>query len=510
LFSFGSSASQHQNATHPAHHASTIAANTSLNFFYEHKSWSEGSDRSLRRRNLLVFVLACVGILIMVLSNIVNFQWWYSDTTNKLIYDTQARGPELVFLRIVFQAMKCVNVIVTILTLLALMNYYRYYSWVKKQRWGYLSRWSAFFKTSLLRKFVVEFLVLAITPVPFVESWYSFDFGRSFLHKLDLLMFLRLYLVVRVVRDYSTVYRKRTKIIVANLDYKKFLPEFGWKLSFQMLFYHHTLAMLFMMAVSTTLIATFCIWIAERDTDNKALATFYNALYFSLVTQMTIGYGDIVPTKTYGRLTALGQGLLGIVLVSIFSGVVINKLTPTDQQKAAVHYLKREKYMKLRLTEAVRILQVEWLYRKKKCSLNYRHNKVRTSTRRIQGLRRQLLKLEQQSNANTLGDLLKRQQELRNSVHHLSKTLQEVHELVRLRAGVQRSDTGGSELQRDQGESVSDVGMNLVADESVAEPDSASAASQQSSKESAAHETTAQEMELLHMDMPESVQDNSL
>jgi len=46
---------------------------------------------------------------------------------------------------------------------------------------------------------------------------------------------------------------------------------------------------------------------------------FGNALYFSFVTGLTIGYGDIVVKTTLGRIIALFIGFIGI----LFTGLVI-------------------------------------------------------------------------------------------------------------------------------------------------------------------------------------------
>jgi voltage-gated potassium channel len=46
---------------------------------------------------------------------------------------------------------------------------------------------------------------------------------------------------------------------------------------------------------------------------------FGNALYFSFVTGLTIGYGEIVAKTVLGRLVALMIGLIGIV----FTGMVV-------------------------------------------------------------------------------------------------------------------------------------------------------------------------------------------
>ena len=46
---------------------------------------------------------------------------------------------------------------------------------------------------------------------------------------------------------------------------------------------------------------------------------FGDALYFSFVTGLTIGYGEIVAKTVLGRLIALSIGLIGI----IFTGMVV-------------------------------------------------------------------------------------------------------------------------------------------------------------------------------------------
>jgi voltage-gated potassium channel len=47
--------------------------------------------------------------------------------------------------------------------------------------------------------------------------------------------------------------------------------------------------------------------------------SFGKAVYFSFITGLTVGYGDIVPGTTIGRLTSVLLGLVGI----LFTGVVV-------------------------------------------------------------------------------------------------------------------------------------------------------------------------------------------
>jgi Ion channel len=56
------------------------------------------------------------------------------------------------------------------------------------------------------------------------------------------------------------------------------------------------------------------------------------AVYFSLVTGLTIGYGDIVPRQTLTRALAIVIGFGGILLTGLVAGIAVNamRVTLTD------------------------------------------------------------------------------------------------------------------------------------------------------------------------------------
>jgi voltage-gated potassium channel len=54
--------------------------------------------------------------------------------------------------------------------------------------------------------------------------------------------------------------------------------------------------------------------------------SFGESLYFSAVTALTIGYGDIVPHTFLGRTASLLLGLLGITLTGIIAGAAVRAL----------------------------------------------------------------------------------------------------------------------------------------------------------------------------------------
>jgi hypothetical protein len=48
-----------------------------------------------------------------------------------------------------------------------------------------------------------------------------------------------------------------------------------------------------------------------------------DAVYFTFVTGLTIGYGDIVPRQALGRALAIGIGVSGIFLTGLIAGIAV-------------------------------------------------------------------------------------------------------------------------------------------------------------------------------------------
>lgn len=51
-------------------------------------------------------------------------------------------------------------------------------------------------------------------------------------------------------------------------------------------------------------------------------------LYWSVLTSTTVGYGDIVPFTAYGRMLALFNALLGVLLMGVVAGLILSALSP--------------------------------------------------------------------------------------------------------------------------------------------------------------------------------------
>ncbi|MBB6171551.1 voltage-gated potassium channel [Nocardiopsis mwathae] len=95
----------------------------------------------------------------------------------------------------------------------------------------------------------------------------------------------------------------------------------------------------------------------ERGVPGANITTFDEALWWTLVTITTVGYGDHFPVTTHGRMIAVGLFIGGISLLGVVTGTVASWFTEKveDSQRAA---LATQEQVAL-LTAEVRALRTE-------------------------------------------------------------------------------------------------------------------------------------------------------
>ena len=67
-----------------------------------------------------------------------------------------------------------------------------------------------------------------------------------------------------------------------------------------------------------------------RHAEGIEKLTFFDAVYWSIITAGTVGYGDIVPFTHPGRVLAMVDSLLVIVLLGVVAGLILSYLTPRN------------------------------------------------------------------------------------------------------------------------------------------------------------------------------------
>ena len=75
----------------------------------------------------------------------------------------------------------------------------------------------------------------------------------------------------------------------------------------------------------------FFIYLIERNNDVEHFGSIVRAFWFSIVTMTTIGYGDITPTTSLGKILAITFGIVGIICVALLTANIIESNTKFNE-----------------------------------------------------------------------------------------------------------------------------------------------------------------------------------
>lgn len=397
-------------------------------------------DKKLRRINLSMFFVAMIGILVIVILESIDFSWWSENSTNLYFktfdlisewknLESRISSTQFIVLSIVSIVFHIFSVLNTILLLSLLTYYYITLSKKEKESKGFKNQLEAFIYSNLWLWYIVEFLLLAYTPFPLIqnlETYLPFEPPIDS-EELSILIFIRFYLIFRILRDYSKVYQSRLRIIASSEELKKSDTHFDVLLTWRLLLYSNTFSVFILTAIVSVLIASFSLWVTERDS-NKQLIDFREVVYFAFQCLTTVGYGTYIPTIRYStRLITIGLGFIGFLSSAFFSAVIINQLMASENQIRVSNFNTREHYIKKRLFNAVRIIQLQFLYKKGKCSFRYKTNIIRVCIKKLRKYKREIAKYkitslyEQTENAIISTEILNEKVKKLNSTATLLK-----------------------------------------------------------------------------------------
>lgn len=103
------------------------------------------------------------------------------------------------------------------------------------------------------------------------------------------------------------------------------------------------------------LVGSYAVVVAERGAPGAQLTTYPRALWWSVETATTVGYGDFYPVTLWGRLIAVVVMVLGITAYGMVTAALATWFVGRDQRR---HPLVRhaEQAVEHEYTEATRAL----------------------------------------------------------------------------------------------------------------------------------------------------------
>ncbi|RQH07164.1 two pore domain potassium channel family protein [Paraburkholderia dinghuensis] len=85
-----------------------------------------------------------------------------------------------------------------------------------------------------------------------------------------------------------------------------------------------------------------CYFGGAVETANRTPSPWGETVYFCAITALTIGYGDIVPTSTFGRFDAVALGLVGLVMTGLTVAAAVRGVQEAAQRAIEQKRSERE------------------------------------------------------------------------------------------------------------------------------------------------------------------------
>ena len=117
-----------------------------------------------------------------------------------------------------------------------------------------------------------------------------------------LLKLFRLLRTLKVLRAFKFLRYSKSFEIISNVFKKQ----------------KKVLAAVATMAVAYVLVSALVIYNVEPESFN----TFFDAVYWATISLTTVGYGDLYPVTTIGRIVTMISSVFGIAIIALPSGVI--------------------------------------------------------------------------------------------------------------------------------------------------------------------------------------------
>lgn len=295
----------------------------------------------------MAFVLAILGIFITIIDTECQFAKAYNSFKPISVY------------------LRAITTITTIGLLVTIVMYHVIGVKLRLVSQG-LSNWRLVTNWKDLLKLVTELTVCAIHPMPFttaaalpmyvtsVDELHAFSIEMFPLNSIfTILMFMRVYLLMRFLVVHSALFCDTTVQSLGAMSNVNINAQFVFKALMSL--YPGTCLISIMGIV--LLVNSYSVRMCEHYTlDDNAETFFMQALWMTCVTFLTLGYGDVVPRTTCGRVLAIFTGMMGVGLMALCVAVLTRKLEQTRGEKYVHTFVQQIKMDKKYKNAAAKVV----------------------------------------------------------------------------------------------------------------------------------------------------------
>ncbi|WP_294483265.1 ion transporter [uncultured Ruminococcus sp.] len=151
-------------------------------------------------------------------------------------------------------------------------------------------------------KGTAAFFIYPLTPMAIIDLLVILSSFSFISNGFKVLKMLRLARTLRILRAAKFLRYSKNLIIILNVLKKE----------------RRALSAVATLAVAYILVSALVIFNVEPDSFNN----FFDAIYWATVSLTTVGYGDIYPTSTLGRIVTMLSSIFGIAIIALPSGII--------------------------------------------------------------------------------------------------------------------------------------------------------------------------------------------
>jgi voltage-gated potassium channel len=180
------------------------------------------------------------------------------------------------------------------------------------------------FETFCVLVFTIEYLLRIYV------STNKLKFIGSFFGIVDLLAILPFYLAFGIdLRSVRTLRLVRLFRLLKLVRYNRVILKFNRALALA----KEELALFFFITIILIYLAAVGIYYFENEVQPDNFASVFDSLWWAVATLTTVGYGDVYPITSGGRIFTFFVLLIGLGIVAVPAGIISSALTKAVETK---------------------------------------------------------------------------------------------------------------------------------------------------------------------------------